>query len=366
MNALAPTAPRFSVGICVRPLAGETESGDACAEFRTSRGVIVVMADGLGHGPRAATAAKAFVECVRDAGLLALVEVFARGHRALLKTRGAVAAVARFDHERGEVEIAGIGNISVQIARTGTIPTVHPVVMPGVLGSAYRVVRPQVFPFGLGDLLVMHSDGIRSRFDLALARALSTQAAAEAVVRSCAKGSDDAACAIVRGVASSSPVLPSPLPVASSADRGIPVRIRGDAECAAHEAKAFTLRAGFGARAQWEVSIVASELATNVLKFAGAGEVRLRHVRAPREAIVIEVVDGGRGIADVSAAIEDGFSEGARLSVHRPRREGQGLGVGLGTVHRLMDTVNVESDALRGTRITAWKYRGGEAIPVRS
>ena len=110
------------------------------------------------------------------------------------------------------------------------------------------------------------------------------------------------------------------------------------------------------------MSIVASELATNVLKFAGAGEVTLRHVRTPREAIVIEVVDSGRGIADVGAAMEDGFSEGAKLGVDRPRREGQGLGLGLGTVHRLMDTVNVESDALRGTRITAWKYREAGAI----
>ena len=207
---------QVAIGICVRALAGETESGDACAEIPCERGVIVAIADGLGHGPRAATAATAFVDCVREAGLLALEEVFARAHRALLKTRGAVAAIARFDQERGELEIAGIGNISMQLARAGSPRTEHPLIMPGVLGSAYRVVRPQIFPFGLGDLVVMHSDGIRSRFDLALARVLPVQAAAEGIVRSHAKGSDDAACAIVRGVADArADLLPSPFPGAS-------------------------------------------------------------------------------------------------------------------------------------------------------
>jgi phosphoserine phosphatase RsbX len=357
VSAVAAAKAHAAVGICVRPLAGETESGDACVQIRTPNGVIVAMADGLGHGARAAAAANAFVECVRGGGLLALQELFARGHRALLKTRGAVAALARFDSERGEVEIAGIGNISTQLARAGAVRTEHPIVMPGVLGSAYRVVRPQVFSFGLGDIVVMYSDGIRSRFDLALARVLPVQAAAEAVVRSHAKGSDDAACAIVRGVADAPTSRPSQAPAQNPSEREIPIRIRGDAECAAHEARAFALRAGFGPRAQWEVSIVASELATNVLKFAGVGEVRLRHVHTPREAIVVEGVDSGRGIADVRAALVDGFSEGGALGVDRPRREGQGLGVGLGSVHRLMDSVSVETGPARGTRIIAWKYR---------
>jgi anti-sigma regulatory factor (Ser/Thr protein kinase) len=349
--------PRIAVGISVRALAGETESGDACAEIPWPRGVLVVMADGLGHGERAAIAAKAFVACVRDAGALALEEMLARGHRALLKTRGAVAAVARFDVERREVEIAGIGNIAVQIARSGFRRPERPVIMPGVLGSAYRAVRPQTFPFGIDDVLVMHSDGVRGGFDLDFARALPAQAAAESVLRSHAKGSDDAACAIARGVLDAGVRRPSPAPSGPESRRAIPIRLRGDAECAAQEAKAFAMKAGFGARAQWEVSIVASELATNALKFAGEGEVRLRHVAHPREAIVVEVVDGGRGISDVRAALVDGFSEGAMLSVDRPRHEQQGLGVGLGSVQRLMDTVEIETDATHGTRIVAWKFR---------
>jgi len=140
---------------------------------------------------------------------------------------------------------------------------------------------------------------------------------------------------------------PAPERALEEGERVVPIRIRGDAECAAHEARAFAKRAGLGARAEWEVSIAASELATNMLKFAGEGEVRLRHVRVPREAIVVEAVDRGHGIANVSLAIADGFSG-------RPEA---GLGVGLGSVHRLMDHVDIQSDMRTGTRIVASKFR---------
>jgi negative regulator of sigma-B (phosphoserine phosphatase) len=342
------TPVHVALGICVRALAGEQVSGDACVEVPWSRGVIVALADGLGHGERAAIAANAFVECVAAGVELALEEMFARAHRALLKTRGAVATVARFDEQRGQVEIAAIGNVAAQLARSGGRRSEHVVAMPGVLGSAYRAVRPQTFAFEVGDLLLMCSDGIRARFDLELVRALDVRAAAESIVRTNGKGTDDAACAVARGTLD--PVRRrSPMPdrALEEGERVVPIRMRGDAECAAHEARTFAKRAGLGARAEWEVSIAASELATNVLKFAGTGEVRLRHVLVPREAIVVEAVDRGHGIANVRAAVVDGFSG-------RPEA---GLGVGLGSVHRLMDHVDIQSDVRTGTRIVASKYR---------
>ncbi len=40
----------------------------------------------------------------------------------------------------------------------------------------------------------------------------------------------------------------------------------------------------------------------------------------------------------------------------RPRGEGRGLGVGLGSVQRMMDEVHVQSDERHGTRIVARKF----------
>jgi serine/threonine-protein kinase RsbT len=71
--------------------------------------------------------------------------------------------------------------------------------------------------------------------------------------------------------------------------------------------------------------------------------------------VVIEVVDQGHGIGDVGAAITDGWSEGGRLTPERVAAA-RGLGVGLGSVHRMMDQVEIETDPGRGTRIVARKF----------
>jgi serine/threonine-protein kinase RsbT len=232
-------------------------------------------------------------------------------------------------------------------------------VASGVLGSAYRTIRPQRLSFDPGDLLVLHTDGLRSLLDLKGLRELPAHAAAESLLASHCKSNDDAGCAVALGLPEASGARPSApaVQVAPSFEgsRAIPVRERSDADCAALAARTFACEAGLGVRAQWEVGIAASELATNMIKFAGGGEIRLHLEPAPRAAVVVEAVDRGAGIADLDAALADGFSEGASRSPDRPRREGQGLGVGLGSVHRMMDRVEIETDH-RGTRVVARKF----------
>jgi serine/threonine-protein kinase RsbT len=155
-------------------------------------------------------------------------------------------------------------------------------------------------------------------------------------------------------VSSLSPGLLSSMQTPDREAREIPVASRSDADCAAQEARRFAEAVGLNARAQWEVSIATSELATNIAKHAGKGMIRLEFEPGPLAALVLEAVDSGRGIADVQAALADGYSEGG-LRSERPYTPGQGLGVGLGSVRRLMDQVEVESDGQRGTRIVARK-----------
>ncbi len=189
---------RVSAAAFVRPLAGELVAGDACIVEPWARGLVVAVADGLGHGPAAAVAAAAFVEHVcaaREAPLAAVIE---GAHRALRETRGAVAVLARFDELLRTVELAGVGDVTALLASGGADPRPVPL-SAGVLGSAFRTVRPQVFAFGVGDLLVLHSDGVHRRFDLAPFRALAPRAFAEAVVSEHGKAWDDAACVVATG-----------------------------------------------------------------------------------------------------------------------------------------------------------------------
>ena len=88
------------------------------------------------------------------------------------------------------------------------------------------------------------------------------------------------------------------------------------------------------------VALCASELAANLARYAAGG----RLIGAQREAkcMILRSQDQGAGIPDIEAAMVDGFSTGG------------GLGGGLGTVYRLMDTFRIESSST-GTTIEATK-----------
>jgi hypothetical protein len=300
-----------------------------------SRGVVVALADGLGHGPAAATAATAFLQKVRDAREAPLATMLEGAHRALLKTRGAVAAVARFDELGASVEVVGVGNVTVLLGEGGREP--RPLVIPsGVLGSAFRAVRPQVFGFAAGDLLVLHTDGVGARFPLAQLRSLEPNAFAQAVVLTYGKPTDDAACAVVRGAEAprvASDARPTITPAGDDDAVRLAVASSDDAETGASEARAFAGRLGFGVRAQWQVGAAVSELVAYVRQFSPEGALTLTHVRAPREHIVAEVALSNHGA-------------GAR------RRPGEGLG----SVQLMMDRVTVQTGT-DSTRIVALKFR---------
>lgn len=100
----------------------------------------------------------------------------------------------------------------------------------------------------------------------------------------------------------------------------------------------FAAGRGFDRRAQWEITIAASEAGANMVRHAGGGRLRLASIGLPRPGLRLEARDFGPGIADLDQALADHVSEGSdRRLVLRPR-SGGGLGLGLGAVRRLMDS----------------------------
>lgn len=81
-------------------------------------------------------------------------------------------------------------------------------------------------------------------------------------------------------------------------------------------------------------ALVATELATNLLRHAGGGELLLQRVGSQVEAISI---DRGPGIADLSRAMSDGFSTGGSA------------GEGLGAVKRASSEFDLHSQPGAGT-----------------
>ena len=133
----------------------------------------------------------------------------------------------------------------------------------------------------------------------------------------------------------------------ASSECRIPLLDPWDREYAIIETIDYSSRIGFGKTEQTLIATAVSELATNVLRYAGRGEIILRVAeKAGRLGIEIFATDAGPGIPDVESALRDGFST-TRNS----------LGLGLSAVRRIMDEFEISSVSGEGTRIRARKWR---------
>lgn len=120
-----------------------------------------------------------------------------------------------------------------------------------------------------------------------------------------------------------------------------------DNQFAIIETKVLAAKAGFNGTDQAMICAAASELSTNILRYAGKGELFLRIIRnAERVGLEMSAVDHGPGIANIATAMEDSYST----------TKGS-LGLGLPSVRRIMDDFKIESSPAQGTSITACKWR---------
>jgi anti-sigma regulatory factor (Ser/Thr protein kinase) len=120
--------------------------------------------------------------------------------------------------------------------------------------------------------------------------------------------------------------------------------------------KSFAAAMGFGRTAQGELVIVASELASNILKYGIRGEIALRLVtdESSRSGIEIAASDVGPPIKNFESAVRDGWTDGGPIDPQLLFRRG-GIGAGLGAVLRLTDRVSYETTST-GKVITARRF----------
>jgi serine phosphatase RsbU (regulator of sigma subunit) len=147
------------------PARGEEVCGDAWCIHSATNQVAIVMADGLGHGPKAKEASQAAIQAFRADPLADPKRVVEGIHSALSGTRGAAVAVARYDRNQRVIRYAGVGNISGSLLNdeTGRGLVSH----NGTAGVQLYKVQQFDYPCeGAGNMLVMHSDGLKSRWSL--------------------------------------------------------------------------------------------------------------------------------------------------------------------------------------------------------
>jgi serine phosphatase RsbU (regulator of sigma subunit) len=181
-----------SVAVAARPYPGEPVSGDAWQVDWHGPLCRIAVVDGLGHGPCAATAALAATTALAVDPALTPVSAVARCHDALRGTRGAALLVAAIDVPAGRLTIAGVGNVAAHLWQDGRRQ--HLVTDRGIAGSALPRLRPVEAPIGADWTLLIHTDGIRDRFDMGELIAKTTDAhdLAETVLRHWGRPTDDA------------------------------------------------------------------------------------------------------------------------------------------------------------------------------
>ena len=171
-------APRRCAGL-IRPITGETECGDAYGVLRTDDTVTAVFCDGLGHGPLAAAAAAAALAAVLSEPAsqsasesatepAALLE---RAHRRMSGTRGGAVAIVQVSGQRAR--FAGLGNVAAFILSAGSRKSMLSV--PGIAGYQARAFRQFEYEVPPGAAVILHSDGLSSRWEVAAVPGVETK-----------------------------------------------------------------------------------------------------------------------------------------------------------------------------------------------
>jgi anti-sigma regulatory factor (Ser/Thr protein kinase) len=197
-RAATAVADGLRVGALAVPMRGETECGDGVEIVRAGSRLVVLVVDGLGHGSGAAAASHAAIAAFRKHAAESPKAQMTRIHEALRGTRGAAASIAELDRERRLVRFAGVGNVAGAVVGDGTSRSA--VSHHGTLGHEVRRIGEFEYAWPPGALVVLHSDGIGTRWTLDAYPGLARRhpmLTAGTLFRDFARGRDDATVVVV-------------------------------------------------------------------------------------------------------------------------------------------------------------------------
>lgn len=118
-----------------------------------------------------------------------------------------------------------------------------------------------------------------------------------------------------------------------------------DIVVARQKGRELAVRLGFSSTELTIIATAISEIARNIVQYAGYGEMLMSVIQqGDRRGIQIVARDRGPGIPDINLAMQDGYSTG------------KGLGLGLPGAKRMMDEFDIVSQVGKGTTVTMKKW----------
>ena len=134
-------------------------------EYEPEENFNILIIDGLGHGEGAYLAAQEAIEVYKTLPKNSPHETLRKIHVEIKKTRGGVAMAVKYNFKEEVLSFCGVGNITgktINYQSSKFFPSFN-----GIVGHVMSSrVHDHELPWERGNLLILHSDGITSRWDL--------------------------------------------------------------------------------------------------------------------------------------------------------------------------------------------------------
>jgi hypothetical protein len=187
--------------LATRPFPGETASGDRATVCEVPSGIVCAVIDGLGHGAEAALAAEAALDEVLSHAHTGAEHVVRRCHQRLVATRGVVMGVAHVRSDDRTVEWLAVGDAEMVLFHASRGVGHHRervISRGGVVGYRLPKLDPMVVKHDPGDVLVLTTDGIDSRYVDHIDLRLPVSEIADAILAGWGRSTDDSLALVAR------------------------------------------------------------------------------------------------------------------------------------------------------------------------
>jgi serine/threonine-protein kinase RsbT len=125
----------------------------------------------------------------------------------------------------------------------------------------------------------------------------------------------------------------------------VPINADSDVVSARRQGRVLAEPLGFSSSELTFIATAISEVARNIVRYAGQGTIILQRVReGGKRGLLVVALDQGPGIANIAHAMQDGYSSSGSL------------GMGLPGAKRLMDEFDIVSEVGKGTRVSMRKW----------
>lgn len=197
----------FEWGIASKSLDHTARSGDHYVVKPIHGGALLAVVDGLGHGEKAAEAAKIAVATVCEYTEGSIISIFSRCHERLKGTRGVVMSLALINATDSTMTWAGVGNVKGLLLRGGRASAARArenilIQCSGVIGDRLPPLVASTKTMFDGDTVIFSTDGIRTGFDEGLNLRSAPQQIADSILASYGTGYDDALVLVARYLSS--------------------------------------------------------------------------------------------------------------------------------------------------------------------